>query len=82
MILKHPIITERALKLINEENKLTFIVWQQASKKEIKDEMEARFKVKVVKVNTTVLPDAKKKAYIKLAKENPAMDIITQLGLM
>ena len=39
------------------------------------------FKVKVLKVNTLILK-GKKKAYIRLAPENPAIDIATKLGIM
>ena len=40
------------------------------------------FKVKVLKVNTLFDMEGRKKAYIKLAVENPAIDVMTKLGLM
>jgi len=81
-VLLYPITTEKAVKLLETENKLTFIVDLKASKKEIKDEIEKTFNVKVLKVNTLITPKGKKKAYIKLAKDTPAMDVMTKLGLM
>jgi len=39
-------------------------------------------KVKVKKVNTLVTPKGEKRAYVSLAPENPAIEIMTQLGLM
>ena len=39
------------------------------------------FKVKVEDVNVYI-QKGMKKAYVKFAKENPAIDIATQLGLM
>ena len=53
-----------------------------ASKNDVKDAIESIFKVKVEKVNTLILPSGMKKAYIRLAKENPAIDVATQLGLV
>ena len=47
----HPIITEKATSL-SEQNKITFKVRDDASKKSIKKNIEKIFKVKVIKVNT------------------------------
>ncbi len=81
-IVRYPIATEKAIRLMEAENKVMFIVDKNSSKKEIKEAIELLFKVKIVRVNITILPDGKKKAYLKLAKETPAIDIATQLGLM
>ncbi len=50
-VVKKPIISEKSYRLI-EENKYVFSVDPQAGKEEIKDAVEAIFKVKVVSVNT------------------------------
>jgi len=81
-VLLYPLTTEKAVKLLETENKLTFVVDLKASKKEIKDEIEKTFNVKVLKINTLITSKGKKKAYIKLAKDTPAMDVMTKLGLM
>ena len=57
------------------------IIGRKAKKIEIKEEMEKMFKVKVQKVNTTI-QKGKKKAYVRLSPETPAIDIATQLGMM
>ncbi len=80
-IIKNPLMTEKAVRLMESENKLIFIVDKKAKKPEIKKAMEEIFKVKVLKVNTLILK-GKKKAYIKLSPDTPAIDIATQLGLM
>ena len=67
---------------MESENKLTFIVEKKSTKDEIKSSIQKLFNVKVVKVNTFVTSDGIKKAYIKLSKENPAMDVATQLGII
>lgn len=81
-ILKYPLTTEKSVKLMQKENKLVFIVERRAKKEEIKKAAEEFFKVKVEKVSTTILPNGKKKAYLKLDKTTPAIDVATQLGLM
>jgi len=81
-VLKYPLTTEKNVRLIQEENKLVFIVDRKANKIEIKRAAEELFKVKVLKVNTTILPSGKKKAYLKLSPDHPALDIATNLGLM
>ena len=80
-ILKYPLSTEKAVRMIGSENKITFVVDDKAKKKQIKDEFETMFKVKVLNVNT-LIHKGRKKAYIKLSPDNPAIDIATQLGLM
>lgn len=81
-IIKHPISTEKAVRLMEANNILTFIVDRNSKKLDIKNAIEEAFKVKVIKVTTLVLPNGKKKAYIKLSSDTPAIDIATQLGLM
>ena len=81
-IVKYPLTTEKNVKVMQEENKLVFIVDRKAKKPEIKKAVEEIFKVKVDKVNTAILPSGKKKAYLKLSRDTPAIDVATQLGLM
>jgi len=81
-VIKYPLTTEKNVRLMQAENKLVFIVDKRATKPEIKKAAEEIFKIKVEKVNTTNLPNGKKKAYLSLSYETPAMDVITSLGLM
>ena len=81
-VVKHPIATEKAVRMIEAENKLLFVVDRRATKLQIKTAVEVLFKVKVIKVNTLFTPSGEKRAYVRLSSENPAMDIITQLGMM
>ena len=64
------------------ENKLVFVVGKKTKKAEIKKALEEMFKIKITKVNTYIAPDGNKRAYVRLAPENPAIDVATQLGLM
>jgi large subunit ribosomal protein L23 len=79
-IILAPVITEKSEKL-KLDNVYVFKVNSKANKTQIKNEIEKKFKVKVVSVNTlnavqkkrrvgryTGLTTAYKKAYVKLAK--------------
>ncbi|MBW2971382.1 50S ribosomal protein L23 [Candidatus Woesearchaeota archaeon] len=81
-VIKYPISSEKSIRLMESENKMMFMVDIKAKKSEIKQAVEELFKVKVVNVNTTIGPDGKKKAYVKLDPESPAIEIATQLGMM
>ena len=81
-IIKYPLTTEKSVKMMEIENKITFIVSNKAKKDEIKRALESMFKVKVLRVTTLFTPKGEKKAYIKLHPDTPAIDIATQLGLM
>ena len=67
---------------MESENKLVFSVAKSATKKEIKESLEKIFSIKVEAVNTTIMPTGKKKAYVKLSPETPAIDIATQMGML
>jgi large subunit ribosomal protein L23 len=59
-IIKYPIITDKATRLL-ENNQYSFIVDRYSNKLSIKAAIEYLFKVKVIKVNTCVLPRKKKR---------------------
>ncbi|MEK6812904.1 MAG: 50S ribosomal protein L23 [Nanoarchaeota archaeon] len=82
MVIKYPLSTEKIMGLMQNENKLVFVVDKKATKQEIKQEIESAFKVKIMKVTTVITPQGIKKAYVKLAPEHQAIDLATNLGLM
>ena len=59
-IIKYPIITDKATRLL-ENNQYSFIVDRYSNKLTIKAAIEYLFKVKVIKVNTCLLPRKKKR---------------------
>ncbi|HLD89164.1 MAG TPA: 50S ribosomal protein L23 [Candidatus Nanoarchaeia archaeon] len=81
-IIKNPLATEKSIRLMESENKLIFLVDKNASKDDIKKQIEELFKVKIVSVNTLVTNDGKKRAYVKFSNETPAIDVATQLGMI
>lgn len=81
-ILKQPLSTEKAMKKMEDENTMVFLVDQKATKSQIKEAFCAIHKAKVRKINTVVRADGKKKAYIKLASESDSLKLANQIGLI
>jgi len=81
-IIKHPLSTEKSIRLMDSENKLIFVINNNSNKKDVKDAVEMIFKVKVIKVNTHTLPNGQKRAYVKLSSATPAIDIATEIGMI
>ena len=80
-ILQYPITTEKAVGMIERENKIVFVVDTRADKKQIKEAVEKTYNVKVEKVNVMNGIDGRKKAFIKLAKGYSADDIAAKLKI-
>ena len=79
-IILHPYVTERALFMMDRENKLQFIVKKDATKEEIKRAIEEIFEVKVESVNTMVTKYGKK-AIVKLTPEYSAEEVGMRIGV-
>ncbi len=81
-MIRYPLLSEKAIDLIERQNKLVFLVENKATKMDVKKEVEELYKVKVANVN--ILNDRKgnKKAYVKLGKNSSAADLATQLNIM
>ena len=80
MILK-PIVTEKAVMMIERENILTFQTSMKRNKQEIKKEIEELLKVKIDKIRSLIRHN-KKYVYVKLKGDTLAIDVATKLGLM
>ena len=76
-----PLVTEKAVMMIESQNVLTFILEKGKTKDQIKKEIENVFEVKVEKVRTSIR-DNKKYAYVKLKKQFPAIDLATKMGII
>jgi len=73
-VIKFPLTTESAMKKIEDNNTIVFIVDVRASKKRIKDAIKGLYDVVASKVNTLIRPDGQKKAYVRLAPDYDALD--------
>jgi len=74
------ISTEKAYRLAEKHNYLLFKVRRDANKKQIKEAIEKLYNITVVKVNTVIDRDGYKKAYVRLAPEHNALDILDRLS--
>ena len=83
-IIKYPLISESAFNKMDSvtENALVFIVDRRATKHDIKRAFESLYKVAVIKVNTLITPQGKKKAFIKLSPDHSALDLATEVGII
>jgi ribosomal protein uL23 len=81
-VIKHPLATEKSIRLMESANTLVFVVDKQATKIDIKAAIEKQFTAKVTRVRTAINRMGEKRAYVQFAKESPAIDIATNLGLM
>jgi ribosomal protein uL23 len=81
-VLRHPLVTEKAVGMIEAENKVTFIVDDKSSKPEVKKVIEEAYGVKVVKINIIRDMKGRKKAIVKLDKKFKASELATKLGVL
>ena len=80
-IIKKPLVTENTFDLIEDQNKLVFIVERSANKFQIKQAIENLYSVKVIKINTLITPGGEKKALVKLHPNDSAADLAIKLGI-
>ena len=81
-IIFHPLISEKAVSLIETENKIVFIVNPKSTKIEIKKAVEEAYKVKVDSVNVLTDMKGQKRAIVKLNKQFKASELSSKLGMV
>lgn len=81
-VIAFPLITEKAVNMIETENKLVFIVKGDATKTTVRKAVEALYGVKVDKVNIVRDMKARKRALVKINESFKADDIATKLGIL
>mmetsp|Transcript_67464 Transcript_67464/g.93305 ORF Transcript_67464/g.93305 Transcript_67464/m.93305 type:complete len:143 (+) Transcript_67464:43-471(+) len=81
-ILKYPLTTESAMKKIEDNNTLVFIVDTRANKKQITEAVRRMYEIKTAKVNTLIRPDGLKKAYVRLTTDYDALDVANKIGII
>lgn len=81
-IIKHPLTTESAMKKIEDNNTLVFLVDLKATKNHVKTAVKKLYDIDVAKVNCLVRPDGLKKAYVRLASDYDALDVANKIGII
>lgn len=80
-VIRYPLMTEAASLMVENENKLVFIVNLKANKKDVKTAVEELYDVQIEKVTLLITPQGKKKAFVKLHPEYRATDVAIKLGI-
>lgn len=79
-VLKKPVLTEKSLTMLSEENKYTFDVELTSSKTEVKNAVEKLFNVKVDKVNIIRVKAKTKRVGKYVGKTNRRKKAIVKLA--
>ena len=82
MVLRHPYVTEKAMMTLEKENKLQFLVDKDATKQQIRREIEKTFEQEVRGISTVMTMHGEKKAIISFANDKAAEEILSRLGIM
>ena len=82
MALAHPLVTEKAMVLLENSNQLSFIVRKEATKESIKAALEKNFGKKVASISSMMTSKGTKKAIITFEENNAAEEILSQLGIV
>merc|ERR1712018_430838 len=81
-IIRFPLTTESAMKKIEDNNTLVFIVDPKCNKYQIKKAVKELYEVEIAKVNTLIRPTGDKKAYVKLAADHDALETASKIGII
>jgi large subunit ribosomal protein L23Ae len=81
-VLLHPLCSESAMKQMETNNTLVFIVSHKSNKFSIKKAASSLYGMKVKKVNTLITPMGVKKAYIRLSPEQEALEVADTIGII
>eukprot|EP01024_Parvocaulis_polyphysoides_P039283 TRINITY_DN35470_c0_g1_i1.p1 TRINITY_DN35470_c0_g1~~TRINITY_DN35470_c0_g1_i1.p1 ORF type:complete len:162 (-),score=13.06 TRINITY_DN35470_c0_g1_i1:90-575(-) len=81
-IIRHPLTSESAMRKIEDQNTLVFIVDVRANKHQIRDAIFKMYQIKAAKVNTLIRTDGSKKAFVRLTSDFDALDVANTIGLV
>ncbi|OBS75530.1 hypothetical protein A6R68_18018, partial [Neotoma lepida] len=80
-IIKFPLTTESAMKKIEDNNTLVFIVDVKVNKHQIKQTVKKLYDIDVTKVKTIIRPDGEK-AYVWMTPYYDALDVANKIGII
>lgn len=81
-VVRFPLTTESAMKKIEDNNTLVFIVDKTANKRQIKAAVRGMYDIQCAKVNTLIRPDGQKKAYVRLTGDYDALEVANRIGII
>ena len=80
-IIHYPLMTEKAMNVMDFDNKLQFVVDLDADKPAVAEAVESQFDVTVEDVNTQVTPKGTKKATVTISEDDDAQEIASRIGV-
>lgn len=81
-VIKYPLTTESAMKMIEDDNTIVFIVDVRANKPKIKAAVIKMYDIQASKINTLVRPDGQKKAFVRLTADHDALNVASRIGII
>jgi large subunit ribosomal protein L23 len=81
-VIKYPMMTERSVSMIENENKLIFIVNREADKDDIAKAVKELYEVEAETVRTLITRQGEKKAFVKLKAGYNASEVAIKLGIL
>ncbi len=81
-VIEYPLVSEKAVGMIEKENKLCFVVNKKATKTDVKKAVETLYNVKVDSVNMMRDMKARKRAFVRINEKFKAEDLATKLGVL
>ncbi len=80
-VIRHPLVTEKAMNEMDFQNKLQFVVDVDATKETVAAAVAERYDVTVESVNTQVTPQGGKKATVRLSEDDEAQEVASRIGV-
>jgi large subunit ribosomal protein L23 len=80
-VIDYPLVTEKTMGKMDTENELQFVVDLDATKPDVREEVERRYEVEVTSVNTQVTMNGTKKAIVTLDEEYDADEVASRIGV-
>ena len=81
-VILYPLMTERSVFMIENQNKLVFIVNREATKLDISRAVQTLYGVETESINTLISRKSVKKAFVKLTEAHDASDLAIRLGIL
>ena len=81
-LIKYPTMTERSVYMIENENKLVFIVHREANKHDIAQAVKKLYQVEAQEIRTLIDRKGEKKAFVRLKDGYNASEVAIKIGIL
>ena len=81
-VIKYPTMTERSVYMIENENKLVFIVHREANMHDIAQAVKKLYQVEAQEIRTLIDRKGEKKAFIRLKDGYNASEVAIKIGIL